>query len=312
MVATKAEVEESIRRLEELDDDAGLAEAYSLLGTLLTWTGSIAGSMEVLDRSASLARQAGVETIASRSLTWLLVGSLWGPMPVAEGLALCKRVASESNRYIEGFSNIVEGSLRSMAGELELGEALTAKGRSVLEELGHHVTVSSTRMASARRLLFSGHPRESEDELRRGYAMLEQMGERGYLSTIAAILAVTLCALDRYDEAEHYIREARKLGAKDDITTQLYWRCAQAEVLASRGETKEALQVIQEGQDLIDATDYIVDRAAALTSRAVVEKAAGDPDGARVALQSAVELLEEKGDVTAAAHTRKLIEELKF
>jgi hypothetical protein len=67
------------------------------------------------------------------------------------------------------------------------------------------------------------------------------------------------------------------------------------------------LRVIQEGQDLIDATDYTDDRAAALMSRAVVETAAGNPDRARIALEQAIELYEQKGDVVAAARARRLV-----
>jgi hypothetical protein len=42
-------------------------------------------------------------------------------------------------------------------------------------------------------------------------------------------------------------------------------------------------------------------------SRAVVEKAAHNRDRARSALEQAVALFEEKGDVTGAAHSRDLI-----
>jgi class 3 adenylate cyclase/tetratricopeptide (TPR) repeat protein len=309
MNESRANIEESVHRLEELRDEVGLAEGYSFLGTMFMWTGRCADAMEILERSASLARRTGADRVASRSLSWLLIGTIWGPMSVADGLVLCERIVAEGNdRYVEGFASFIQGVLRNMAGDWEEGRALVATGRAMLEELGQHVILASTRMVSARTEFFAGRLSESEDDLRLGYDVLEQMGEKGYLSTIASMLAVVLRAQDRYDEAEAYVHEAQELGAEDDRSTQLYWRCAQAEVLASRGESDEAFQLVQEAQELFDATDMTIDRAAALLSRAFVEQAAGNRDGARIALEQALGLFEEKGDVTAAGHTRGLLD----
>jgi len=308
MEESKTEVENSVRRLEQMRHEGGLAEAYSFLGTMFMWTGQCADAVEVLERSASLARSADADKVASRSLSWLLVSSFWGPMSVADGLLLCDRVAREvSDRYVQGFAAVVQGFLSAMAGDWERGEELTATGRNMLEELGQHVIVGSTRMASARVAFFAGRARESEDELRLGYDVLKQMGEKGFLSTTAAMLAVVLCAQGRYDEAQPYVQEAQELGAKDDLTTELYWRCAQAEIHASQGEFEEAYRLLQEAHELIDATDYLSDRAVALMSRSAVEKAAGNRDGARNALEQALRLLEKKGDVTAVGRARELL-----
>jgi len=172
------------------------------------------------------------------------------------------------------------------------------------------VSVAATRMTFAEVRHLAGRSDEAERDLRSAYDVLKEMGEKAYLSTITALLAVVLCALERYDEAEPYAAEARELGARDDLTTQLCSRCAEAEILASRGAIDEALLVIQAAQDLIDPTDYVTDRAAALRSRAKVEKAAGNNDQARATLTRAIELFEQKGNTSAAAHTRTLIAEL--
>jgi class 3 adenylate cyclase/tetratricopeptide (TPR) repeat protein len=304
--SARAEIEESVQRLAEVGHETGLAEAYSLLGTLLMWSGRCADAMEFLESSAGYARQAGADRFASRSLSWLVVGCFWGPMTVSDGLLLCDRVLGESSdRYVEAFASLVKGALLMMAGDWEMGEALEDAGRKQLEELGQQVTAGSTRMASARVQLIAGRFDEAEEKLRLGYEMLEPIGEKGYLSTTAALLGVVLCAEGRHAEAEHYVQEARELGAEDDITTQVYWRCAQAEVHASRSEFTEAFGLLGEVQNRVDATDYSVERAAALMSRAVVEKAAGDRDLARATLERAIELLEQKGDVTGAAGTRE-------
>jgi predicted ATPase/class 3 adenylate cyclase len=305
MAESRAEVEEIVRELEDVQEAAALAEAYSMLGTILMWTGSCAESMAALERSIPLARQAGSDEVANRSLVWLLVAALWGPMPVREALALCERVRGEGSRLIEAFAEVSAGHFHRMAGDWEQGTALLQGGRKVLHELGQHVNATSTRMASARAEYFVGRLEAAEEELRRAYAELESMGDKSYLSTVVAILALVLCAQGRYDEAEEATRNARELGAEDDFTTELYWRYALAEVLASRGEFEDARVFLDEADEQLDGTDYIADRAAGLISRATVEKEAGNPEAAKHALQAATALLERKGDVTAATFTRE-------
>jgi tetratricopeptide (TPR) repeat protein len=311
MEESMAKIEEAVRTLERTRDEAGLAEAYSSLGTLLMWFGRCAEAADVLDRAASLGHRAGVGKVAARSLTWLLVSAFWGPMPVDDALVLCDRVSQgTTDRYTKAYAGIVRGFLLTMADDREQGRALTAEGQRQLEELGQHVNVASSRMAAAREELFAGRPRRADDELRLGYDVLVQMGEKGFRSTTAAMLALTLCAQGRHDEAEPYAREAREFGASDDLTTQLYLRCAEAEILASRREFEEAFRLLEEADDLMDGTDFLVDTAAGLMSRATVEKAAGNRDRARSALEQAVALLEKKGDIAAAAHVRELIDAL--
>jgi tetratricopeptide (TPR) repeat protein len=305
MAESRAEVEEIVRELEQVQEAAALAEAYSMLGTLLMWTGFCAESMDALERSVSLARQAGADEVANRSLVWLLVAAIWGPMPVHEALALCERVRGEGGRLIEDYADMTAGHFHRMAGDWERGTELIQGGRKGLLELGQHVNAASTRMASARAEYFVGRLEAAEEELRLGYAELESMGDKGYLSTVVAILALVLCAQGRYDEAEEAARNARGLGAEDDFTTELYWRYALAEVLASRGEFDDARRFLDEADEQLEGTDYIADSAAALISRATVENAAGNPEAAKQALQTATALLERKGDVTAATFTRQ-------
>jgi class 3 adenylate cyclase/tetratricopeptide (TPR) repeat protein len=307
MDEAKKSVEDVIKTLEPVQDEGALAEAYSILGTLLMWTGACAASIDALERSVSLARRAGADEVASRSLSWLLVGAFWGPMPVPEALALCDRVRGEGGRYREAYADTIAGHFHRMAGDWEKGTELIEGGRTLLYELGRDVSAASTRMATARSEFFVGRFEEAENHLRLGYDELDRMGEKGYLSTMVALLACVLNAQGRYEEGEEMVQRARELGAEDDLTTELYWRTAQAEVHASRGEFESAFTLLDEAHELINATDYIVDSAATLMMRAGVEKAAGNRGGARASLEEAVALFERKGDLTAATYAREQV-----
>ena len=136
------------------------------------------------------------------------------------------------------------------------------------------------------------------------------MGEKGYLSTTAAILALALSAQGNYEEAETYSAAAREFGAEDDLSTQLHWRCALAEVLASRGDFEHAERLIQEALVLGDPTDLLQDRAAVLMSQATVMRMAGDRANARPVLEQAIKLLEAKGNAAGRAWVERLAADL--
>jgi class 3 adenylate cyclase/tetratricopeptide (TPR) repeat protein len=312
MQESYVEVKSLTRALEELGDDGALAEAYHLLGALHTWRGRCLEGEEACRRSAALALRSGNHRVASRSLTWIAIVAFWGPRPIQDALDLCARAVADGqgSRYVEGYASVVAGALHAMAGRWDEGQALIANGRGLLGELGQRVSLAAISMTYSETCLLAGRIDEAERDLQEAYAVLHELGEKAYLSTITALLALSACALERYGEAESHVAEARELGAPDDLTTQLYARCAEAEILASRGEIDQALLVAQAAQDLIGSTDYLTDRGSALCTRAKVEKAAGNLAAAREALAQAVALFEQKGSMSAVANTRKLMAEL--
>jgi class 3 adenylate cyclase/tetratricopeptide (TPR) repeat protein len=308
MDEAQTEVEEMARKLEELGDDAGLAEASFMLGILFVWRGRCAEGMEVHERASSLARAAGNARIASRSASWLLLTTVWGPTPVSDAVRLCARVANESgdNPYLEAFASVVEGALLAMAGRWEESSSRTKEGWAQLEDLGQLVVASSSRMLPATVQVLAGRTGEPEHALRRAYDVLESMGEKGYLSTIAALLALDLCSQGRYGEAEPLADTARELGAADDLATQTLGRAALGEVLASRGEFERAEALTNEALELLAETDMLLDRANVLRSRFAIFAAAGDKEKAREAVEEAVRLCEQKECVAAVDHLRQL------
>ena len=60
--------------------------------------------------------------------------------------------------------------------------------------------------------MLAGNPEAAASTLRESYATLEEMGERGFLSTIAGFLAQALCEQGEYDEAERFSRASEAAG----------------------------------------------------------------------------------------------------
>jgi tetratricopeptide (TPR) repeat protein len=308
IAAAHVEFEEFLRELEGLGHERGIAEASFLLGIHLMWKGHHEEAMLAVDRAASLARASGDSRIASRSAAWLLVGSVWGPLPVSRGLDLCDRVLDESgdNPYLEGFANVVRGSLHAMAGRWEESKSQAEAGWARLDDLGQHVTSSSSRMTVAQAYLAAGRPYEAEQLLQGAYDVLEPIGEKGYLSTIAAMLALARCAQKRYDEAERYASTAEELGASDDRTTGTLRRAALAEVLLSRGELEEAERLTIEALGLLEGTDFVSDRVLVLMTRAAVFKASGEREKMQAVIDEAVGLCKQKELVSPLPRLERL------
>jgi tetratricopeptide (TPR) repeat protein len=134
--------------------------------------------------------------------------------------------------------------------------------------------------------------------------MHEELGELGFLSTAAAVLAQALCALDRLDEADAWAARAIQLGASDDAHTQMLWRQARAKVLARRGEHAEAERLAREAVAISEGTDMLNMQGDANADLAKVLLLGGKADEAAAALEQALDRYERKGNLVMAGRAR--------
>ncbi len=157
--------------------------------------------------------------------------------------------------------------------------------------------------------VLAGDLAAAERELRGSYSQLEQLGERAFLSTIAAMLARVLCEQERFDEAEPYAKISAETALPEDLASQVIWRGAQARVLAARGEASSET-LAREAIELADRSDWIDLRADALTDLADVFRLLGRPQDVKEPMARAIDLYEQKGNIVAAQRTRAALERL--
>jgi len=137
------------------------------------------------------------------------------------------------------------------------------------------------------------------------------MGEKGYLSTTAALLARAVAAQGRDEEAYELTEVAEEAGAPDDFSTQVGWRGVRARLIAKGGATAEAERLAREAVTLAERTDRLNHHAGALVDLAAVFRAAGQIDDEREALTAALELYERKCNLVAADKLRRRVGELE-
>ena len=295
--------------LEEAGDHRVLGEAWENVGLLRYWLGRLTEAEQALERAvdhAGASADGRGEVTRLGSLTSVITN---GPTPVEEAIA---RLPLLFERF--GASKVTEGRmlwnlcmLQAMSGEIVEARRSWRRSREVYRELG---LLFIAHMFIGWAELTAGDPAEPEGPLREGIAILEAAGQKGWLSTTAAVLAEVLWRRGNDEESERYALLSDRLATPDDWMSQWQWRAAQAKVLADRDRLSEAETLAREAVSVIDQTDYIKNRGDARISLAYVLRKAGRPGEATTVLRDALELYERKGDVADASKTRAELEDV--
>jgi tetratricopeptide (TPR) repeat protein len=204
-----------------------------------------------------------------------------------------------------------QADLEAMRGCFGEARTLLAQAHARLEELGHRAMIASAGEDYWFVEMLAGDPVAGERELRRSCELLEQMGERSYLSTHAGWLGQALCALGRYDEAEDWAEKARALGAGDDVITQMLWRQVRAKVLVHRSDLEEAERLAREAVALAGETDQLNGYGDALVDLAEVLELAGRREEAAAEVEKALALYVRKGNRVSAQRAQTRLAELQ-
>jgi tetratricopeptide (TPR) repeat protein len=272
----------------------------------------MAAAEEAWTQARSYAERANLRTERAESIGWLMMSANFGPLPVVEGIARCKRLHDEAvdDPFIQANSCVEQAALEAMLGEFDLARELLARGRQTLAELGLTMLVAMTAQEANYVEVLAGDPAASARILRESYAQLEPMGERAYLSTAAALLTHALCALGELDEAERFSRVSEDASAPEDLFSQVLWRSGRAKIRARRGELDEAESLAREAVALADKTDLLNVQGDTLADLAEVLSLAGRHAEAVSALEQAAARFERKGNLVSLERVRGLTRSL--
>jgi tetratricopeptide (TPR) repeat protein len=306
------DAEEIMRVLEDAQDNANLAAAARLVAVAHGNAGRYEDSADMAARAIEYATLAGDERQRSKAACFYAQVATYGPTPVAEALRRCEEQLEQTtgDRRTQGIVTGLLARLHAMQANFEHARGLYTRGRAVLQDMGRSVAAASTSIDSCTVEMLAGDPAAAEGELRRDYAELEQMGEKGLLSTIAGELARTVYARGAYDEAHRLTVSAERLAADEDILSQALWRMVRAKVLAQRGTLPEAQLFARQAVELLRPTGDLVSQGEALMDLAEVLELAGDVREAEAALAEARGLFERKGDIASGGRARERLSAL--
>jgi tetratricopeptide (TPR) repeat protein len=235
-----------------------------------------------------------------------------GPLPVEEGLRYVEEILDDMGEIpaVQLCALHIQGHLRARLGQFEGAREAMARWRQQLRELGQEVKYGSAASCEADVCSLAEDWEGAERVLRDGYEILERIRERSGLCTIAAHLGDALYRQERLDEAERYSEVSEELGASDDYFNEVAWRTLRAKVLEARGALESAEAFIREAVEIAGRTDCLDLQAGASLDLAEILRASGRLEQAREAVEAAVVLYEQKGNLVGAAKANALRTEL--
>ncbi|MGH2976992.1 MAG: adenylate/guanylate cyclase domain-containing protein [Gaiellaceae bacterium] len=298
-------VAEALEVLAAAGNDAGLGATWLLAAqtelSALQWRAMAIAA----DKAVYHAERAGDLVLLQYARGHCLGPRVHGPFPVAEALEFIA-----ANPVSNPFQLAFCARLEAMRGEFDAARELLAEARAQARELGQRLLAAGMAMQEAEVELTAGNAQQAFEIAVAGVEQLDELGERGWLSTVAGLAAEAAYRLGRDDEAWRLTEKAEEAGAADDVITQLLILQVRAKLLARRGKLDAAVQMARDAVALVDPTDSIEQKADSHYDLAVVLIAAGRRNEALAALEEARALYEGKGHTVGVARVDEMRSEL--
>ncbi|MDP9340863.1 MAG: AAA family ATPase [Actinomycetota bacterium] len=299
--ALAALIEEALPVFQAAGAHLALYVAYYALGYVELNRGRADAVVEALDHAFAHAQ--GVVELPAAISAWSSGGRLYGTMPVPELLAWMDE--QEALRGPDPLVRRDRAQAVAMLGRFDEARELIAGVRSELADRGAGIQLGATLCVSFVEVeLLAGDPVAAAELGEEGCRLLDELGERGFLSYAAGLLGEALYELDRLDDADSWASRGASLGGSDDASTQMLCRRVRAKVLVRRGEHDEAERLAREAVAIGRGTDMLDDQGDTLVDLAEVLSLAGRLEEAAEALEQAVVRFELKGNVVKLARTR--------
>jgi tetratricopeptide (TPR) repeat protein len=231
----------------------------------------------------------------------------YGPAPVEVAIERCEDLlrSGAETRHGRANVNVFLGGLLAQRGEFDAAQELIESARSTYEELGQRASVSTASAAVMGDIyLLSANDLAAESTFRWLCEELERTSAYSHLASRAGDLAEALYRLGRIDEAANWVDIAERHSAVDDVDARLLWMPVRAKIAARRGSLENAMAIVSEAARIGDDTDALNRRAMIQLGRSEVASLAGRAGDARHAIERAIELFEQKGNVAGVALAR--------
>jgi predicted ATPase/class 3 adenylate cyclase len=304
------EVGERLRVTFEANQDArGLCKLWRLRALVHWLEGRCVAADAAWEQAAEYAREAGGDRERAEILLWIASSAFYGPTPVEQAIRRCEAIRDEvrDDRRSAAATWYPLAGLYAMIGRFDAARELLDLASRALEDLGFVTLNSSLAQYDGLVELLAGDLARAEQRLRFGLGRLEEMGERAFVSTLAALLAEVLYRLGRHNEAMQLIDRSVEAAAADDLVAQIAWRTVQAKLLATAGHLEKAESLARHAVTLAEKTDWSNDHAAACVALGEVLHKQGRPEQAQAVMRMALALYEAKGNIVAVEGMRSLM-----
>jgi predicted ATPase/class 3 adenylate cyclase len=304
------ELGERLRVSFEANQDAhGLCKLWRLRALVHWLEGKCLAADAAWEHAAEYAHKAGDDRERADILAWVASSTFVGPMPVEQGILRCEAIRAQvrNDRRSAAATLYPLAGLYAMIGRFDEARNLLDLACRTLEDLGFVTLTSSFTQYEALVEILAGNLARAEERLDFGLGRLEEMGEKAFVSSLAALLAEVLYRQGRHDEARRFIDRSEETAAPDDLAAQIAWRTVQAKLLATAGRLEEAEALAHRAVALARKTDRSNQHAAARIALASVLHRRGSPHEAELAIRKALALYQAKGNAVAAEGVHALL-----
>jgi len=306
------EGEEGVAIFTELGDDAGLAAAWNLIASAHYFWCHHGPRLQAAEQALEHATRASDVALASDCVGKIAFAMLHGPTPAETAVRRSEDLLARFSgrpRFELVITTPMCVSL-AMLGRFREAHDVAARAMAIAEDLGStwNFALAAWMRGEVERL--TGDWQATERMYRTGYKILDRMGEKGQLSTLAVLLGNAVYAQGRYDEAFDLTEVSLEAASPEDFMSQMLWRALRAKVLASRGATSEADSLARVAVEVGRKTDSINVQGDVVMDLAEVLVLGGRERDAREAVEDALSLYERKGNVVSAARARAVLDEL--
>jgi hypothetical protein len=293
---------QAVEVFSELEDDRGLAQAWRRISRAELVRCSYAVAEAAAERALHHALRCNDRQDAARAADVLGTALLWGPTPVAEAAHRCEELlaSAEGNEPLRANALAALAGLRALEADFDSARRLRAEAEAIYGDLGQRMSIAGLTQVAAQIERLAGDSAAAEAELRKGLAILAGTGAEALQQ---ALLAASILAQDRHEEARELAEQARAGAAIEDVFEQVVWRGALARVEAAAGNAEDALLLAHHAVDRAALTDGLTMQADALLDLAAVLDAAGEADEAERTAGEARTLYERKGRVAPTSLT---------
>jgi class 3 adenylate cyclase/tetratricopeptide (TPR) repeat protein len=299
---------------EESADEYGLAR-YWWSVAMESWNSlRVQETADACELALAHLERAGERGARQKGRVRARLGSCYyvGPMPVDEALERIRALRTgEHGLLATAWSSVDIGRLHAMKGEVERGRELWSDGRQVYVDAGLLMSAGSFAQGGAEIAFRAGDLHSEEMLLRDSLKILEEIGERGFYSTQALMLAECLYRAGADDrEIEELCAKARETTAAEDLVNFVWLDMVGGLLHARRGEYEQAEERSRRAVALTETTDFHVARSYSRAYLAEVLAMSGRREEAAEVAVKAFEIFEAKGDVTGAAQFRSRLSSL--
>jgi tetratricopeptide (TPR) repeat protein len=302
---TRSEVEEIEAEFATMGSDHDRRKATIVLGRLAFYEGRAGEARDVAEKV--LEDPEGLSYRERMALAAGLVGNAYfGGESVEETLARVPRAFEVLADSPGGEASIlrIRGALLGMLGRIDESRFDLRRSDQMFDELGASFGGVLTSQISGE----AAHRREDYEEavriFRGAHEHFNATRETGFNSTTSALLSISLCELDRFEEAEEIAERSRAMTNEEDFASQHLWRVAMALIESNRGSHEKAAELAREAIDFTEPTDYLPMRGQAHETLGRVLSAAGRPDEAREAYERSLQRYQQKGDLVSSGRLR--------